>query len=71
MQLRKLQKYAQNHGFNTLKFKIISPNGNELNCQWLDAYFGFFTIEGQEGFLTVEQYEKIRKNADNCEIVTN
>lgn len=32
------------------KFTLVGPTGS-LRCEWLDPYFGMFTIEGHEGFV--------------------
>lgn len=73
MTIHEMQKYAENNGFDTLKFKItFSYSGKEINCQWLDAYFGFFKVEGQEGFMTVAQLEDFENSGGDsmiCEIL--
>ncbi len=43
-------RMAESRGDWDKKFTLIGPRGI-LNCEWLDPYFGFFTIEGHEGFL--------------------
>jgi hypothetical protein len=32
--------------------------GEVKKCKWLDAYFGMFIIEGNNGFLTVKQWKE-------------
>jgi hypothetical protein len=40
-----------------LKFKIVGPIG-ALDAEWLDPYFGFFTIPSQgDGFFMVKQFD--------------
>jgi hypothetical protein len=53
----RFQNYAKNHGFDSLKFTALFPAGAK-QCKWLDAYFGFFQIDGIEGALTVQQMEE-------------
>jgi hypothetical protein len=35
-------------------FKIVGPNG-EIECEWLDPYFGMFQFKGKEGFVMTKQ----------------
>lgn len=44
------------------KFTIIGPGGS-LNCEWLDPYFGMFTIAGHDGFLMSKQIPT------SCEVI--
>jgi len=41
------QKLAQDIGFDSMTFDLVGPKGRK-KCKWVDAYFGFFQIEGQE-----------------------
>ncbi|SCB51772.1 hypothetical protein GA0061099_102145 [Bradyrhizobium yuanmingense] len=36
------------------KFILIGPGGL-INCEWIDPYFGIFSIEGKEGFAMSKQ----------------
>lgn len=49
---------CQNDNFDKQKFLLIVPSGVK-NCKMLDAYFGFFEIEGSKGFLTAESIRDI------------
>lgn len=56
MNIYECQVYAQDNGFDSLEFSILVPNGNLVKCKWLDAYFGFVSIEGREDtFVQVSQ----------------
>lgn len=51
------QRKAKRDGaFNTATFTLIGPGGS-FKCKWLDAYFGMFEIEGQEGFVMASDCE--------------
>lgn len=51
MNLYQCEAYAKDHGFDSVKFVALFPAGPK-KCQWLDAYFGMFKIEGMEdGFV--------------------
>lgn len=69
------ERQAQRDGaFDKATFTLNGPTGS-LKCAWLDAYFGFFTVEGQEGFmmssdceglpLTVSDYQPNTEEATN------
>ena len=59
MKIDELCEYAKQNGFDNLKFEFINLSGETKQCQWLDAYFGFFKIEGNDGFITVNQWKEI------------
>lgn len=64
MNIYELQEYAEDNGFDNLKFSFTNPlTGKTVDCQWLDAYMGLFKIEGTEGFLTVKQLKDTLGNS--------
>jgi len=58
MSILQCQEVAQAIGFDSITFDIVGPKGR-LKAKWLDAYFGFFQIEGEDGFNTVDQLQFI------------
>ena len=56
MNILQCQEAAKKIGFDGATFKLCGPTGS-LNATWLDAYFGLFQIEGQDGFLSVQQFQ--------------
>jgi hypothetical protein len=64
MKILELQKYAEDHGFDSLRFKFIGADNKEKTGRWVDAYFGFFKIEESDsnGFITVNQWLKLFGN---------
>ena len=60
MRILELQKYAEDHGFDSLRFKFINMLGEEKKGQWIDAYFGLFKLDSmKEGtMMTVDQWRK-------------
>lgn len=50
------QELAKDIGFDKTTFDLVGPNGR-LKCKWLDAYFGFFQIEGEEGFVMANEFK--------------
>ena len=58
MNLYELEEYAKEHGFNTVEFEFTNLLGEVKKARWLDAYFGFFQLEGSDGFVTVSQFAK-------------
>lgn len=68
MKIDELCEYAKGNGFDNLKFKFTNLKGEVKNCQWLDAYFGMFMIEGNEGFITTRQWKELTGDAFEFEI---
>ena len=56
MRILELQKYAEDNGFDSVRFKFVGPTGKTVTCQWLDAYMGLFKIDGVNGFITVNSF---------------
>ena len=68
MNLYQCEKYAKDNGFDSLEFIAHFPAGAK-KCKWLDAYFGFFTIEGVgDGFVTTQQIDEMFPTLV-CEVV--
>lgn len=53
MSLQECEDLAKNVGFDSSSFDLVGPGGR-MKAKWLDAYFGFFTVEGQQGFMRVK-----------------
>lgn len=63
MGLLEAEEYAKdNDEFSNGRFVIEAPAG-EIHCTWLDAYFGLFRIDGQEGFVSVRDMRKVLPDA--------
>lgn len=58
MNLYQCEAYAKKNGFDTVKFETDFPAGTR-QCKWLDAYFGFFEVDGMEGFVTTSQIDEM------------
>jgi len=58
MNILELELYAQDKGFNSVRFKFTDKSGREQIGVWLDAYMGMFRIEtaSDKGFLTTKQW---------------
>jgi len=56
MRILELQKYAEDNGFDSVRFKFVGPTGKTVTCKWLDAYMGLFEIDGVNGFITVNSF---------------
>lgn len=54
MSLVECEDRAKDEGFDTATFEVVGPNGR-MKAKWLDAYMGLFTVEGQTGFMTVNE----------------
>ncbi len=69
MRIDELCAYAQNNGYDKLKFRFTNLRGEVINCQWLDAYMGLFRVEGDEGFITVGQWKELTGDCFEFEVV--
>jgi hypothetical protein len=59
MNLYQCQKYAEKNGFDSVEFTAVFPSGPK-KCQWLDAYFGLFKVEGLgDGFVTTKEIDEM------------
>ena len=56
LNINQCQELAKEFGYDSATFELVGPKGR-LKTKWLDAYFGFFQIEGQDGFNTVSQFQ--------------
>lgn len=61
MRILELQEYAKEKGFNSLKFKFTNLSGHIVEGKWVDAYYGFFKIDGtgDNQIMTVNQWREI------------
>lgn len=59
MKIDELCEYAKDNGFDSLEFEFTNLSGEVKKCKWLDAYFGFFLIEGNDGFITTKQWKEV------------
>lgn len=50
------QVLAKKIGFGKTKFDLCGPTGR-LKARWIDAYLGFFEIEGQEEIYRVSDIQ--------------
>ena len=69
MNIKELQEYAQKNGFDCVEFQFTNLQGEIKKCKWLDAYFGLFVIEGNNGFITVNQWIDITQDSFNFELL--
>lgn len=59
MNLYQCEAYAQKNGFDTVMFEADFPVGTK-KCKWIDAYFGFFEVEGLgEGFVMTRDIDEM------------
>ena len=54
MTIHQCEALAKEIGFDGATFDICGPRGCR-KAKWLDAHFGFFEIEGQQGYVRTEQ----------------
>jgi len=53
--LAQCQEIAKELGHDSVTFELCGPKA-KLKCKWLDAYYGFFTIDGQDGFIRAQEF---------------
>ena len=56
MSIQQCESLAKDVGYDSATFDLCGPKG-KMKAKWLDAYFGFFQVEGSEGFMTVSQIQ--------------
>ena len=56
MNLYQCENKAKDIGYDKAKFIALFPKGL-VECQWADAYFGIFKIEGMKGHVTTRQID--------------
>lgn len=68
MNLYQCEAYAKKNGFDSVEFEADFPAGT-MKCKWIDAYFGFFQVEGLgDGFVTTGQIDEMFPDLV-CEII--
>ncbi len=55
--LWELAKQNNYHNIENNKFILKCPNGKNFQCEWLDAHYGMFLMEGLNGFVSVNQLD--------------
>ena len=61
MTIDEIQEIGKNDP--TVSFSFTDLNGRFRVCSWLDPHFGFFEIDGAEGFATVKFWKEIAGNS--------
>jgi len=56
MNILQCQEMAKDVGFDSTTFDLCGPKGR-LKAKWVEAYFGFFELEGREGVLMATQFQ--------------
>lgn len=51
----------------TVRFDLCGPAGRKA-AEWLDPYYGLFTVEGADGFLMVSQFDGELVYAENTRV---
>jgi hypothetical protein len=62
MNIFELEEYAQENGYDSLKFSAVLPNGNKVEGEWVDAYIGVFRISGTNGIITTKGWREVYGN---------
>lgn len=61
MNLYQCQEKAKDVGFDKAQFEATFPSG-KFTCTWVDAYFGFFTVDCpgmDDGFIRVKEIDEM------------
>lgn len=61
MRILELQEYAKKHGFDSTEFEFVNLKGETKKGKWIDAYFGFFRIDGmpENKMMTTSQWRDL------------
>lgn len=68
MKIEKLIELAKDTGKN-LHFQFNNLNGEKIKGYVIDAYFEIFTIDGADGFITLDQWKKVTGDIFDFEII--
>lgn len=71
MKIDELQEYAEENGFDSVRFEFTNLQGEVKKCKWLDAHFGLFQIDPSEGFISVKQWKEMTGDVFNFKIIPN
>jgi hypothetical protein len=70
MTITEVLDYAKKQPDHTkVKFKFTNLLEEEKQCQVLDAWFRIFTIEGDKGFITEDQWKEVTGDIFSFEII--
>lgn len=58
MNILQCQALAKKIGFDSTAFDLVGPKGR-MKAKWIDAYLGLFKVEGQNGFIMVNDVQLI------------
>jgi hypothetical protein len=53
----------------TIVFDMVDEQERKITCEWKDPYDGVFTIDGTNGFTTVNEYLIKNPHVDNMKVV--
>lgn len=56
MTIHQCQELAKDVGFDKATFYLCGPK-DRIKAKWLDAYFGLFQVDGDKGFVSVQQFQ--------------
>ena len=68
MNIYECERYAKENMDSDTRFILLLRNESPKSCKWIDAHFGSFAIEGENGFLMSYQVQKMTPNHE-CVIV--
>ena len=51
-----------------ITFEIIGPEEQRVKCVWLDAEAGLFTVEGESGFHTIDDFQQKDPQVQNMKV---
>lgn len=68
MTLKEVFDFAKEKG-EEVDFEFTNPKGEVVKCRTLDCWIGFFTIEGQEGFITYSEWNKSTNDKFHLRII--
>ena len=71
MRISELEKYAQENGFDSIRFQFTNFQGRLVSGKWIDAWFGFFRLDGmpEDQFITTKQFLELLGDSIEFEIL--
>ena len=68
MKIDKIIELAKDTGKN-LNFQFTNAQGKIIKGYVIDAHFEIFTIDGANGFITLDQWKKVTNDIFDFEII--
>jgi len=67
-QAREEAKHAVIQADEQITFELIGPEERRVKCTWLDPWLGLFTIKGEHGFHSIDDFQQRDMQVQNVKV---